>query len=264
MNKLNDKLDSVVRTVLEEYKWHRSIFTECSNTNAKLYDKLDTFTSHIIAVTKDLKALFSGNTSYVTKTQLQLHNISEALAKAVVHLSEADEKQTNVILQQMKFIDTYSGIYFVNPTPSLNNSFEVYRDGSSNFGFGGNWTLFQRRFDGSVDFNRSWAEYRDGFGDLDGEHWLGLEKLKRLLDTERHELLVVLEDFDGVIAHARYDKFMIGNEAEGFKLKSLGKYSGSAGDTQSCVPNKIKTTVWDISTCQDGNLLPIEVRVDPN
>ena len=37
--------------------------------------------------------------------------------------------------------------------------------------------MVQRRQDGSVDFNRTWVEYEDGFGKLTGEFWYGLRAL---------------------------------------------------------------------------------------
>ena len=33
--------------------------------------------------------------------------------------------------------------------------------------------VFQRRFNGIVNFNRSWTMYEQGFGSVDGEFWLG-------------------------------------------------------------------------------------------
>ena len=40
--------------------------------------------------------------------------------------------------------------------------------------------MLQKRMAGSVDFNRTWDEYKHGFGNLVGELWLGLDKINRL------------------------------------------------------------------------------------
>ena len=50
--------------------------------------------------------------------------------------------------------------------------------------------VFQRRFNGSVNFTRNWTEYQDGFGELTGEFWLGNEKL-RLLTAEKQWFLQI-------------------------------------------------------------------------
>lgn len=97
----------------------------------------------------------------------------------------------------------------------------------------GNWIVIQNRFDGSINFFRNWNEYKDGFGNLAGEFWMGLEKIYELTSTKLHELLIVMELFNGVTKTARYSAFGISGESGGYALSILGKYSGDAGDALS-------------------------------
>ena len=67
---------------------------------------------------------------------------------------------------------------------------------------GGGWTVFQKRLDGSVYFYHSWNYYKHGFGNLNGEFWLGLDKIHRLTSDNNSILCVELEDFEGDTAYA--------------------------------------------------------------
>ncbi|XP_062142804.1 fibroleukin-like [Drosophila sulfurigaster albostrigata] len=96
---------------------------------------------------------------------------------------------------------------------------------------GTGWTVIQRRKDGSVDFNKTWLEYKEGFGDLRGEFFIGLEKLHLLTQSQPHELYISLEDFSNETRYARYDNFVIGNETDLYRIIELGTYSGDAGDS---------------------------------
>lgn len=106
--------------------------------------------------------------------------------------------------------------------------FSVACDGTTSAGPG--WTVVQRRVDNSVDFNRNWDEYKNGFGDLNGNLFIGLEKLHRMTNSQPHELYIDLQNFKGEFRYAHYKNFSIGGEDEEYALKVLLDYSGDAGD----------------------------------
>ncbi|ALC40387.1 maker627 [Drosophila busckii] len=87
--------------------------------------------------------------------------------------------------------------------------------------------------DGSVNFNRTWDEYKHGFGDLRGELWLGLEKLHLMMKFQPHELYIQIMDFRNEKRFARFSNFAIGNEAQSYELLNVGEYTGNAGDALS-------------------------------
>ena len=96
---------------------------------------------------------------------------------------------------------------------------------------GGGWLVIQRRQDGSEDFYRTWSDYKDGFGDIRGEFWIGNDNL-HLLTTTNQELRVDLMDFKSNTAYAKYTSFAVGSASEDFNL-SISGYSGTAGDSMA-------------------------------
>jgi len=57
--------------------------------------------------------------------------------------------------------------------------------------------------DGSADFYRNWYNYKLGFGDLNGEFWLGNDKLVVLLQANpKNELRFDLESTTNVLSIA--------------------------------------------------------------
>ncbi|ALC40062.1 maker579 [Drosophila busckii] len=111
---------------------------------------------------------------------------------------------------------------------------------------GDGWTIIQRRLDGRVSFDRSWQEYRDGFGDLRGEFFLGLQKIHKMTQAQPHELYIYLQNFKYATKTAYYSNFTIGSEQQGFELSHLiyGKMYCTLDD--SVMTNRcIKFTTYD-------------------
>ena len=102
-------------------------------------------------------------------------------------------------------------------------AFDVFCDQTT---AGGGWTVFQKRLDGSVDFFLDWSDYKVGFGDLNDEFWLGLDKIRGLTSEDNSLLRVDLEDFEGHTAYAEYNKFGVMSETDKCKL-ILDYYSGA-------------------------------------
>lgn len=94
---------------------------------------------------------------------------------------------------------------------------------------GDGWTTIQRRFDGSVDFNRSWEAYANGFGTPSGEYWMGNEMLHHLTADNCTELKIVMQDIYDNTWYAQYKNFYISSRDDGYRLHIKG-YSGNASD----------------------------------
>uniref|UniRef100_A0A2K5DQL1 Ficolin 2 n=1 Tax=Aotus nancymaae TaxID=37293 RepID=A0A2K5DQL1_AOTNA len=107
---------------------------------------------------------------------------------------------------------------------------------------GGGWTVFQRRVDGSVDFYRDWAAYKQGFGSQLGEFWLGNDNIHALTARGTSELRVDLVDFEDNHQFAKYRSFQMAGEAEKYRLVLGAFVEGSAGDSLTSHNNQSFST----------------------
>ena len=108
--------------------------------------------------------------------------------------------------------------------------------------------VFQRRIDGTVDFYLTMSEYKNCFGDLNGNFWLGLDTLHQLAAPSKNAILRVdLRHMDVGERYAQYTEFSILNGTGGYKLKVSG-YSGTAPDSL-LYNNGYQFSAKDTSNC---------------
>lgn len=78
----------------------------------------------------------------------------------------------------------------------------------------------QRRVNGSVNFYRNNDAYRERFGILSHEFWIGNVPLYFLLQQTNYMLRIDLVLWGDIHAYAEYDLFKIGDEVENFRISS--------------------------------------------
>ena len=85
--------------------------------------------------------------------------------------------------------------------------------------------VFLRRKDGSVNFDRRWVDYQRGFGDPDGEFWLGLEALHQLTSTNDYSLRISVmawEDHNFEENMEVFTGFRVGPYFDNYRLTLTG------------------------------------------
>ncbi|GIY45582.1 techylectin-5A, partial [Caerostris extrusa] len=94
---------------------------------------------------------------------------------------------------------------------------------------GEGWTVIQRRgkFPKKQNFNLKWEDYKNGFGDLMQEFWLGNENIYALTNQGECEVRFDMQDNEGNTRFAVYSNFKIDDESSGYVLH-IGNYTGNA------------------------------------
>ena len=92
---------------------------------------------------------------------------------------------------------------------------------------GGGWIVIQQRIvNGTVNFHRNWEDYVNGFGDLDGEFWIGLENMHELTKQALELQVTVWNNNDTDMITWNYPTFSVASAVNKYRLT----LSGGTGD----------------------------------
>ncbi|XP_068903607.1 protein scabrous [Tenebrio molitor] len=240
---------------------------------SNLQDKTDTdrgrlkkTEEQVDSLTKSASMQTSKLHDHILKTESSTMDMNAT--KSTIHLVQelkSFEKEYKSIVNKLPHdcgaVSGPSGIYLISPgdgEPIL----AYCKEG---------WTTIQKRYDGSVNFNRNWNEYSNGFGSATGEHWLGNRNLHYLTKKNCTKLQINMKDIYGKYWQATYDEFSVADYSMGFKLV-VNNYSGNASDALDYQNHMEFSTVdndrdisnthcasnyeggWWFSHCQHANL----------
>ncbi|XP_062617659.1 ryncolin-1-like [Saccostrea cucullata] len=120
-----------------------------------------------------------------------------------------------------------TGVYDIYPYRTLTMPISVYCDMTS---MGGGWTAIQKRVDGSVSFDRNWAEYKNGFGSPEQNVWVGNDVIHLLTKGNNSSLYVTITLLNRTTLYEMYDRFSVSHETEKYQLFLAGPATGTLGD----------------------------------
>ncbi|KAG7159297.1 ficolin-1-like 6 [Homarus americanus] len=146
---------------------------------------------------------------------------------------------------------TKSGVYSIYPFTCLcSKPVKVWCDMETD---GGGWTVLLNR-DKKMkqeNFNRNWNDYRDGFGNVIGEFWLGNEMLSTLTQNRNYRLRM------DVFSHAtgrrvgHWSSVTVESETRKYQLK-LGSYLSESTTQGNCLAHSNKRFFSTFDRDHDG------------
>ena len=109
-----------------------------------------------------------------------------------------------------------------------------------------------------MSFNLAWSMFKSGFGTLNGNFWLGLEKMYQLTKSSPASLRIEMFTTTGQWFSAEYAGFILEAETNKYAIHLTG-YSGDSSDVMSAQNGMAFTT-----TNSDNDLHPTNCANDYN
>jgi Fibrinogen beta and gamma chains, C-terminal globular domain len=103
-----------------------------------------------------------------------------------------------------------STVTFVTPVRSLNS-----------------WIVVQELYSTTFDWNRTWEDYKTGFGKLGSDYWFGLEKLYQLTSASDYRVRIEVRQVpQNIMLNLQMAVFSVASEESFYNLT----WSGMSGD----------------------------------
>ncbi|XP_078129451.1 angiopoietin-2a [Sander vitreus] len=276
ISKLNDK-NSFLEKKVEEMEEQRQVELKMLRDEK---EQLQLLILRQTAIIGELEQQLLKVSSNNTVLQRQQQELLDTVNNLIHTISVGSARESKTIMMQdtpTTFMDcaavfkagnTQSGVYTLT-LPNTTTEVKAFCDMETE---GGGWTVLQKRFDGHVDFHRTWQEYKKGFGDPSGEFWLGNEFVSTLTIQQSNNLRIQLSDWEGNFGFSQYDQFSLDSEAQNYRIHLKG-FSGTAGKISSigqpgsdfstkdadndkcvCKCSQLTTGGWWFDACGPSNL----------
>ncbi|XP_062591058.1 fibroleukin-like isoform X2 [Saccostrea cucullata] len=111
---------------------------------------------------------------------------------------------------------------------------------------GKGWTAIQKRVSGSVSFDRTWTDYKRGFGNSKGSYWIGNDVIQQLTRGRNSSLYVSITLTNGTNLYELYNQFSVADETNKYRLFLGGPATGTLGDAMLDTGFILPRSVWDV------------------
>ncbi|CAK1554157.1 unnamed protein product [Leptosia nina] len=164
--------------------------------------------------------ILKSEATHVESNYTEIVSLPELMGE-VKELQPVEREYEDLVKQLPKDCSTVSGppaTYLIHPGRS---PVETWCNEHS--------TLLQRRYNGTVEFNRKFVEYVQGFGDATSEFWLGLQTMHEITADNCSSMRIDMTDIYGSDWYAQYEHFSVGTADTGYVLEVSG-FKGNASD----------------------------------